>query len=241
MTAFFSFVKSWLLRMYASLVGIHPRVIDRFVLAGNPLYATRLVDHKFDWLAPKEERVAAGDWFKGKWGFVEAARFLLKCRPRVAAAVLNQYFNGDMFQSSRHKPRVLMELWLTLPFFNEDAETREKVDRIITLVARSNDKLIGNLLEEGQAKPAFELVSRIKEKEVPKAMRFVPVETGAFLLGKLRRSDPDWFEELFGKLDARYAENVLSHWNRQEFLRREDRRRDLVPTNPETDPEGTPP
>lgn len=235
MSAFFSFLQSWLLRQWASLVGFRPWVINRLVRWGNPLLAAQLVERKFDRLAPRDERIASGDRFKAKWGFLDAALFLKDCDPEAAVAVLNQYVAEESLPGFRS--RVLMELWLTLPHCTGDPETIGKIDRILGLAARANDGLIKDLLENGQTKPASALVSRIKEKEVPKAMRFVSVETGAYLLRKLRKSDPDWYEQFFGKLHAEYAEKVESHWNRQKYFRKRREQREVLPADDPPEPE----
>jgi hypothetical protein len=221
--ASWKYFKSWLFHLWASLISVHPGTVNWLVRAGKPAFATRLVEGRFDRLAPKDERVATNDWFKKKWGFPEAAQFLLRCRTAAAAAVLNQYFTHD--ELPRFRATVLTELLLTLPPISNDPDKKAKADEIVNLVARTNGELIGELLAKGQAQPAYELVSRIKEKEVPKAMRFAPVETGAYLLRKLRRDDPDWYAVFEGKLDAKYAEDVIHHWRQQEFWRKKSQAR----------------
>lgn len=232
MQALWNYVKSWFWQKYASTVGFSPQTINLLIRARKPEAAVLLLERKFNQLAPKEEREASGEPFRMKWAFPDAAQFLVRCKPTAAAAVIHQYTKTPdvSFRAS-----VFVELLLTLPMISNDPEKYEKVNEILSLVARVNQKLMGAVLENGQVKPAYELVSRIKEKEVPKAMRFTPVETGAYLLRKLRREDPGYYEVFEGKLHAEYAEKIKTHWHRDEFRRRSGRGWEHAPLPIESD------
>lgn len=231
---FWNFVKAWVSRQYASAVGFSPRVINWYVRVRRPERAVTLMEKKFNERAPKEERDASNEPFRMKWAFPDAAQFLVRCTPTAAAAVIHQY---TKIPEISFRASVFVELMLTLPMISNDPEKYDKVNEIISLVARINGSLMEDVLKKGQAKPAYELVSRIKEKEVPKAMRFTPVETGAYLLRKLRADDPDYYAVFEGKLHAEYAEKIIAHWNLEEFHQKSGRGWEHPPPSVEPDDE----
>lgn len=234
MKDFWNYVKSWFFHLYAAMVTIRPATINWLVGWGKPEVAVGLLEGKFDQLAPWDERVASNEWYKKKWAFPDAAQFLVRCKPTAAAAVIHQYTKTS---DVSFRAAVFVELLLTLPMFSKEnaPENYGKVNEILSLVARINGSLMEDVLKKGQAKPAYELVSRIKEKEVPKAMRFTPVETGAYLLRKLRAEDPGYYEVFEGKLHAEYAEKIKNHWHRDEFRRKSGRGWEDAPLRVESD------
>ncbi len=238
MRAFWNYIKSWFFHLYASLVSIRPATINWLVRWGKPALAVELLEGKFDQLAPREERIVGNDWFRKKWAFPQAAQFLVRCKTTAAAAVIHAYANHP---EKSFKAGVFVELLLTLPMISNDPEKRQKVNEILSLVARVNGSLMEDVLKKGQAGPAYQLVSRIREKEVPKAMRFTPVETGAYLLRKLRAEDPDYYEVFEGKLHAEYAEKLKNHWRRDEFRRKGGREWERAPLPVESDEPETEP
>jgi hypothetical protein len=234
MQDFWNYIKSWFFHLWASLATIRPGTINWLVRSGRPKMAVGLLEGKFDQLAPWDERIASNDWYKKKWAFPQAAQFLVECKITAAAAVIHAYANHPQ---NSFRASVFVELLLTLPMFSKENEPEkwEKVNEILTLVAKINGSLMEDVLKKGQAKPAYELVSRVKEKEVPKALRFTPVETGAYLLRKLRTEDPDYYEVFEGKLHAEYAEKIKNHWHRDEFRRKSGRGWEDAPLRVESD------
>jgi hypothetical protein len=232
MQEFWNYIKSWFFHLYASLVSIRPATINLLVRWGKPELALELLEGKFDQLAPREERIASNEWYKKKWAFPKAAQFLVNCKTTAAAAVIHAYANHPQ---KNFKATVLVDLLLTLPPIANDPEKSAKGEEIVSIVAKVNPGLIVKFLQEGPSKAAFALISRVKDPVIFKSMRQVPVETGAYLLRKLRAEDSEYYEVFEGKLHAEYAEKIKTHWHRDEFRRRSGRGWEHAPLPIESD------
>ncbi len=202
---------------YLSLL-IPSNIVEFYISLRMPAKAALFVHTRFDKLAPKPSRIASGDNMMKKWDFLGACKFLFKCKPETAVAILNQWYNNKKLRSVKTtppifiKPGIILNLMLTVPhmaFGMEEEEKKEKVEKIITLVAITNKELLKERFEKGPLNASVNIME-IKNPDFMAA--FVPfmnfdIELSrlAVLLFLMEEKNPDQFENLLDRLPSERA------------------------------------
>ena len=159
-TSLFRFIEAELYRFLSSIMAFRPSMLDWAVRAGFNVFAAELFDGKFDHPAPPGERKMKDDMFMRKWAFPVAARFLMNCDTMTATSVLTRLFEEKNLRAD-HKPRVIMELWLTLPMFGNDREKAIDIFRGII-----NPDLIADILGKSTTEAALMILEKVREKKI---------------------------------------------------------------------------
>ncbi len=205
---------------YLSLL-IPSNIVELYMGLKMPVKAALFVHTRFDKLAPKPARIASGNHMMKKWDFLGASKFLLNCKPETAVAILNQFYNNKKLKSIPSmppifiKPGIILNLMLTVPYMAfglKEEEKKERVEKIITLVAGTNKDLLKERFEKGPLNASVTIME-IKNPDFMAA--FVPFMTFdielsrlAVLLFLLEEKNPDQFKNLLDRLPSERALEV---------------------------------
>lgn len=167
--------------------------------------AVYLLDSKFDEFDDSEERcIALGKFFNDKWDTLGAAKLLLRCRSATTAAIFNQWWD-DNDSNFKKKTWKIMNIWLTMPEFNEE---REKVIRIAKLILRSNRDIFSDLLKNMEENASSILLEKIDHHDIPRAMEKLSPHLTDYLLKLIKLRDEERYKQLLSSMNAEYTARV---------------------------------
>ncbi|GBC63140.1 hypothetical protein DENIS_4133 [Desulfonema ishimotonii] len=203
----FQFIKRTLLQWLSGNLLMHPAVVNFLIRIEMAHTAATLINNKFDRLAPGEERTASCDYFRRKWAFFDAARFLLQCGSTTTAAIFTRFFE-DAELNAAHKPGAIVNLWFTHDAFQSDEALAKKATDISSVVAKSHKALITDILKSMSSQGLITFLDKVRIAPADKALMGLPPEATAYGLHRIRESDPDRFDAVVAKFSPEYAADV---------------------------------
>ncbi len=129
--------------------------------------AAAFFNAKFDDLAPKETRIATGNYRQKKWDFFAAAKLLLELNPSTSAALINEMHSNPKLKNIPAEPPIfikagiLFNLILTVPhmaFGLTEEHMTKQVDQIATLIAVTNKPLLKDRFLNGPLNAAVRIL-----------------------------------------------------------------------------------
>ncbi|QTA85696.1 hypothetical protein [Desulfonema magnum] len=175
--------------------------------------AATLIKAKFEKLAPLEARIAMNNYEAIKWDMPGACKFLMGLKPEIAVAILNQWYNNEKFSNIAFRSGVLLNMMLTMPaqtFFNlEEDALKEKLTKIITLVADTNKPLLKERFETGPVDPSLKILELVASPPaiIPFLLNDI-ADLCPFFLVQLENKNPDRFNFLFEKFPVNKSREI---------------------------------
>ncbi len=169
--------------------------------------AASLLDTKFKNLAPLEARIAMNNYEAIKWDMPGACKFLMGLKPEIAVVILNQWYNNQKFTAVSFRSGALLNMMLTMPaqaLELEEDMLKEKLTKIVTLIAQTNGPLLKERFETGPIGPSVKIMELVAAP--PLIINFLLNEIPGlcpFFLTQLKNKNPDRFNFLFEKFPVK--------------------------------------
>ncbi len=214
-------------RFYSLFRVFGPKTIDNLIDKGKTEKAVKLIDQKFTVPETEDVRIIAQDKLKTKFDMMAAAKFIIHCRVRTAAAVLLEYYSNPEFM--KFKSWVILGMWFSVPSFllipetetNTESEKEEKiaeiekkiVDTAVFLFEAQKAKGLKFMDEALKNMGTTAAVSFLKKVSCPDffgALKFMPEDFLYYTLYRIKKDDEGRAFFLLDKLPPDQAEKIHS-------------------------------
>lgn len=199
----YAFYKNIVYLKYARFKS-EPRRLAKLVSTRKQEKAAEYVNVIFQTGFPDEENVASGQYGRTRWDPMATASHLIECDIVTVAAIFHQWFTKDEF-SAKHKPKTILNMWLTVPKF---ADEEKKVLDLYGLILRSNMAIVVDMMNTMAISFVETLLIKVTAPQMVPAFQQLTPEKVAYILFNLKQNNYGRFEFFTSKFPSEYSEKV---------------------------------